>query len=175
LAHHALGWVHRFRGKHQAASDSFRKAAAIDPNFARAHAQIANEMVFLGRPKDAIPAIEQAIRLSPNDPFTGGYFWIKGRAYFALGDFPQAITALEESIRLRPNLWYAQAWLGAAYAQANRDADARQRIAEFKQNFSKQSNLKFIADYYKEQQFQNPTLQQASDQMLDGLKKAGLQ
>lgn len=174
LAHHALGWVHRLRGQHQDALNSFSQAATIDPNFARALAQIANEMVFLGKPKDAIPAVEKAIQLSPNDPFTGGYFWIKGRAYFALGDYPEAITALEESIRMRPNLWYSQAWLAAAYAHANRDKEAQQRIEAFKRTFSTQSNLNWIAKYYKEEQYQNPILQQASDQMLDGLRKAGL-
>jgi class 3 adenylate cyclase/TolB-like protein/Flp pilus assembly protein TadD len=174
LAHHALGWVHRLRGQHQDALNSFNQAATIDPNFARAHAQTANEMVFLGKPKDAIPAVEKAIQLSPNDPFTGGYFWIKGRAYFALGDYSEAITALEESIRMRPNLWYAQAWLAAAYALANRDVEAQQRIEAFKQSFSTQSNLNWISKYYQEPQYQNPTLQQASDQMLDGLRKAGL-
>jgi adenylate cyclase len=174
LAHHALGWVHRLRGQHQDALNSFSQAATIDPNLARAHAQVANEMVFLGKPKDAIPLVEKAIQLSPNEPFTGAYFWIKGRAFFALGNYPEAITALEESIRMRPNLWYSQAWLAAAYALSNRNGEAQQRIGAYKQTFGTQSNLNWIVNYYKEQQYQNPTMQQASDQMLDGLRKAGL-
>ena len=95
LAHHALGWVNRLRGKHQAAFDAFNEAVKIDPNFARAYAQVANEMVFLGNAKSAFPLIEKAIQLSPNDPSMGGFLWVKGRAYFTLGDYPNAIKALK--------------------------------------------------------------------------------
>jgi adenylate cyclase len=174
LAHHALGWVHRLHGKHQAALDAFNTVIKIDPNFARAYAQAANEKVFLGNAKDAIPLAEKAIQLSPKDPFLGAFTWVKGRAYFTIADYPNAIQALEESIQARPNLWYSQAWLTAAYALANRDAEARQALKAFKQKFKTQSNLDWIAKYYKEEQYQNPTLQAASAEMLSGLRKAGL-
>jgi adenylate cyclase len=175
LAHHALGWVHRLRGKHQAAFDAFNEAVKIDPNFARAYAQAANEMVFLGNAKNAIPLAEKAIQLSPNDPFMGGFLWVKGRAYFTLGDYPNAIKALEESIRARPNLWYAQAWLVAAYALSNRDKDAGKALEAFKKApFTTRYDLDRITQYYKEEQFQNPTLQAATAELLNGLRKAGL-
>jgi adenylate cyclase len=175
LAHHALGWVHRLRGKHQAAFDAFSEAVKIDPNFARAYAQVANEMVFLGNGKGAIPLVEKAIQLSPNDPFMGGFLWVKGRAYFTLGDYPNAIKALEESVRARPNLWYAQAWLVAAYALSNKDQDAGKALETFKKApFSTRYDLDRITQYYKEEQFQNPTLQAATVELLNGLRKAGL-
>jgi class 3 adenylate cyclase/TolB-like protein len=175
LAHHALGWVHRLRGKHQAAFDAFNEAVKIDPNFARAYAQAANEMVFLGNAKTAIPLAEKAIQLSPNDPFMGGFLWVKGRAYFTLGDYPNAIKALEESVRARPNLWYAQAWLVAAYALSNKDEDAGKALERFKKApFSTQYDLDRITQYYKEEQYQNPTLQAATAELLNGLRKAGL-
>ena len=175
LAHHALGWVNRLRGKHQAAFDAFNEAVKIDPNFARAYAQVANEMVFLGDAKNAIPLVEKAIQLSPNDPFMGGFLWVKGRAYFTLGDYPNAIKALKESIRARPNLWYAQAWLVAAYALSSKDKEAGKALEAFKKApFSSRYDLDRITQYYKEEQFQNPTLQAATAEMLNGLRKAGL-
>ena len=175
LAHHALGWVNRLRGKHQAAFDAFNEAVKIDPNFARAYAQVANEMVFLGNAKNAIPLVEKAIQLSPNDPFMGGFLWVKGRAYFTLGDYPNAIKALKESIRARPNLWYAQAWLVAAYALSSKDKEAGKALEAFKKApFSSRYDLDRITQYYKEEQFQNPTLQAATAEMLNGLRKAGL-
>jgi adenylate cyclase len=174
LAHHALGWVHRLRGDHKAALASFKEAIKIDANFARAHAQVGNEMVFLGNAKDAIPHAEKAIQLSPNDPFLGAFFWVKGRAYFTLGDYPNAIKALEDAVSARPNLWYAQAWLVSAYALANQDAKAKQALKVFKQTFGKRFDLDEIDQYYKEDQYNNPTIQAASAELLKGLKKAGL-
>jgi adenylate cyclase len=174
IAHHAFGYVHRLHGNHKAALDAFETAIKIDPNFARSYAQAGNEMVFLGNPEKAIPLVEKAIELSPNDPAIATFDWVKGRAYFTLGDYPNAIKALEESASARPNLWYVQAWLAAAHALADRDEDARQALQVFKQRFKTRSNFDGVAQYYREEQYQNPTLKRASDEMLKGLRKAGL-
>src|SRR5258708_8395685 len=88
-------------------------------------------MVFLGNAKDAIPLAEKAMQLSPNDPFMGAFLWVKGRAYFTLGDYPNAIKALEKAVRLRPNLWYTQAWLVAAYTLSNTNPNPRQPLKPF--------------------------------------------
>jgi adenylate cyclase len=174
IAHHALGYVHRLHGNHKAALDAFNTAIKIDANFARSYAQAGNEMVFLGNPKEAIALVEKAIELSPDDPAIATFLWVKGRAYFTLGDYPNAIKALEESAVARPNLWYVQAWLAAAHALADRDVEARRALEEFKKKFKTRSSLDAVAQYYKEEQYQNPTLKAASDQLLKGLRKAGL-
>jgi len=174
FAYHAHGWVHRLRGEHQKALDAFNEAVKIDPNFAEGYAQMANEKVFLGKAKDAIPLTERAIQLSPNDPYIGVIYWIKGRAHFTLGDYPNAIKALEEAVRARPSIWYSRAWLVAAYALANRDPEARQALEAFKQTNKTQSEFDWIAKYYKEEQYKTPALQTASAELLNGLRKAGL-
>ena len=71
-AHHALGWVHRIRGDHQAALDAFKEAIKVDPNFAPAYAQAANEMVFLGDAKAAIPLVRKGNRTQPQGPVNPG-------------------------------------------------------------------------------------------------------
>jgi class 3 adenylate cyclase/TolB-like protein/Flp pilus assembly protein TadD len=174
LAHFALGYVHRLNGVHQTALDSFKEAIRIDPNFARAYAQAANALVFLGRPKEAIPMVEQALELSPNDPAIGVFLWVKGRAHFTLGDYPKAIEALAESARVRPNLWYVQAWLAAAHALTDQDANASEALQTFNSRFGAKFNLARVAQYYQEEQYQNPSLQTVSAEMLKGLRKAGL-
>jgi adenylate cyclase len=175
LAHYALGFVYRLRGNHEAALDAFNEAIKIDPNLAKAYAQAANEMVFTGNAHGAIPLAEKAAKLSPQDPSIGVFHWVKGRAYFTLGDYQKAIEALEESVRIRPNLWFSQAWLVAAYALSNKDAKARKALEAFKKTaFSKQFDLDRITQYYKEEQYENPTLQAASAELLNGLRKAGL-
>jgi adenylate cyclase len=168
LAHYALGFVHRLRGNHAAA----RK---IDPNLAKAYAQAANELVFSGKARDAIPLAEEATRLSPRDPSIGVFYWVKGRAYFVLRDYPRAIEALEESVRLRPNLWFSHAWLVAAYALADREPQAQQSLKLFGDRFKNpQFDLDRITKIYKEEQYNNAPLQAASAELLKGLSKAGL-
>jgi tetratricopeptide (TPR) repeat protein len=173
LAHHALGWVHRLRGNHEAALASFKEAIKINPNFAAAYAQAANEMVFLGDAKGAIAMAEKAAQLSPKDPSLGVFLWVKGRAYFAIGDCEKAAEALGESARLRPNLWFVQAWLVAAHALCNREPEARRALDEFRKAHNTRADLDWITKYYSEDQYQNPTAQAAVTQLLAGLKKAG--
>jgi tetratricopeptide (TPR) repeat protein len=132
-------------------------------------------MVFTGNARGAIPLAEKAAQLSPQDPSIGVFLWVKGRAYFTLGEYPKAIEALEESVRLRPNLWFTQAWLVAAYALSNKDAKARKALEGFKKTpFRMRFDLDRITQYYKEEQYENPTLQAASAELLNGLRKAGL-
>jgi adenylate cyclase len=174
LAHFALGYVLRLRGDHPGSLASFQEAIRIDPNFARAYAQAANALVFVGKPAEAIPMVEQALQLSPNDPAIGVFYWVKGRAYFTLGDYPKAIEALSESARVRPNLWYVQAWLAAAHALTDQAPKASETLVAFNSKFGSEYTLDRITKYYQEEQYQNPTLQAASAHVLKGLRKAGM-
>ncbi len=66
-------------------------------------------------------------------------------------------------------------WLVAAYALSNKDAEARNALGAFKKmSFSMRFDLNWITQYYKEGQYQNPTLQAASAEVLNDLRKAGL-
>ena len=174
IAHHALGWVHRLRGDHQAALAAFKETVRIDPNFAAAYAQAANEMVFLGDAKGAIPMVEKAIELSPKDKSIHVFGWVLGRAYFAIGDYEKAADALGASVRARSNLWFTHAWLVAALALCNKDAEAKQALEGFKRTHGVRSDLASITKYYNEAQYQNPPAQAAVAQLLTGLRKAGV-
>jgi adenylate cyclase len=173
-AHLALGLVHRLHADHKAALDAFNEAIKIDPNLALTYTQAANELVFLGNPKGAIPLAEKAIQLSPKDPSLTVFYWVKGRAHFVLGDYPKAIDSLQESVRLRSTLWFPQAWLVAAYALTDQDAKAKQALKTFESTFNPPFDLKRITQYYNEEQYKNPTMASASAELLKGLNKAGL-
>jgi len=174
-AHHALGWVYRIRSDHQASLAAFKEAIKVDPNFAAAYAQAANELVFLDDAKSAIPLAEKALELSPNDVSKDVFTYVAGRAYFANGDCEKAADALGKSVDARPNLWFSHAYLVAALASCNRDADAKQALERFKSLHAQRSNYAWIEQYYAHPRFQeHPGAKAAVTRMLDGLKKAGL-
>jgi adenylate cyclase len=174
FAHHALGWVHRIRANHQAALESFKEAIKVDPNFAAAYAQAANELVLLGDAKDALPLVERAIELSPKDKSIHVFEYIQGRAYFAIGNYEKAADVLSESVRARPNLWFTHVWLVAALALCNREAGAKQALEGFRKVHLARSDLASITLHYAEDRFKNPGAQAAVAQLLNGLKKAGV-
>ena len=78
MAHYTDGLVRRAKGDHQGALDALDRAVQLDPNFSRAWAQKANELVMVGRPKEAPPLVLKAIALSPRDPVLGVFYWIIG-------------------------------------------------------------------------------------------------
>jgi adenylate cyclase len=131
LAHFANGLVQRAKGEHQAALDAFNQALKLNPSFARAYAQGAAQLVNVGRPKEAPPLVEKAIKLSPRDPSLGVFYWIIGRAEFFSADYHNAIASLEKSVALRQNLWYNRLYLVSAYALVGNQDQARRVLGEF--------------------------------------------
>ena len=102
LAHFANGFVRRAKGENAAALDAFSQALKLNPNFARAYAQKANELINLGRPGEASPLVEKAIKLSPRDPSLGVFYWNLGRANFFANQPREAIPWLRKAVELRP-------------------------------------------------------------------------
>jgi adenylate cyclase len=136
LAHFANGFIHRTKGEHHLALEAFVRAIDLNPSFALAYAQKADELILTGRPNEAQPLVEQAIRLSPRDPSLGIFYWFIGRAEFCAGRYDEAIPWLRKSVEVRQNIWYNRLYLASAYA-LRQDLDAaRQTLADFNQRFA---------------------------------------
>jgi adenylate cyclase len=119
-AHQADGYIRRAKGDHQGALDAFDRAVQLDPNYAAAWAQKANELVMVGRARDAPALVLKAITLSPRDPNLGNFYWVIGRAYFVMRDYDNAIVWLRKSVELATTVWFSRAYLLAAYALTDR-------------------------------------------------------
>ena len=135
LAHLANAFIHKARGEHQAALSGFSRAIELDPNFALAYAHKGNTLIFVGKPAEALPLVEQAIRLSPRDPSGGIFLWIGGRAEFYAGHYQKAIPWLRKSVEVRPNLWYNRLYLVSAHALLGETEEAKKLLTEFNRRF----------------------------------------
>ena len=67
---------------------AFERALVLDPNHAPAHRELGELYTETGRPQEAIPHLEQAVRLRPDDPGTRRAY---ARALFASGDSERAL------------------------------------------------------------------------------------
>jgi adenylate cyclase len=173
LAHYASGFIRRIRGDHQGALDSFERALGLDPNFAGAYAQKANELVFLGRADEAAPWVTKAIRLSPRDPSMGVFYWILGRAYFVARNYNDAIIWLRKSVELRPNLWFNRAHLVSAYKLAGNDQEASAALNEFNNRFNGY-DLAHITSIYNNDSYQDGAFRASLQELYKGLRLAGM-
>jgi class 3 adenylate cyclase/tetratricopeptide (TPR) repeat protein len=110
-------------------------AIALDRNLALAHNNLSASLIHLGRPHEAIPIVEQAMRIDPLGPQLSFMQFNKGKASFLLGRSEEAIAWLTKSRRSNPNIARTLAILAACHAyfgnlvQAREIAESLMRVA----------------------------------------------
>jgi TolB-like protein/cytochrome c-type biogenesis protein CcmH/NrfG len=127
LARFARAGVLRVQGRLEEAISEYETVLASNPNQVDALAAIGRCKIFIGPIEEAIPAQEQAIRLSPRDPQIAHWYFRIGQAHFLKSRTVDAIPWLERARRENPEIPHFRAYLAAAYAL---HGDAEQAAAE---------------------------------------------
>lgn len=175
LAHVAQGLIQRARGDHHSAAEAFSRAIELDHNFALAYAHKGNALTLIGRAAEAQALVEQALRLSPQDPHIGIFHWILGRASFYAGDYEGAVLWLHRSVQARANLWYNRLYLISAYALLGKPAEAERMLADFNRRFSDPAyTLATVRAQEGANPSTEPTVLAARDKFYEGLALAGM-
>lgn len=172
--HYASGLIHRAKGAHDAALAAFSRTVELNPEFALAHAQQGAQLIYTGRPLDALQPIETAIRISrPNHPSRPMFYWYLGRAHFVSGNYVEAIKCLLQSVEGRGNVWYNHLHLVSAYSLNNDREAAAAALRNFNDRFS---NYTLTRVMHNEQAnpHSNPTMLAARDKFHEGLRLAGM-
>ncbi len=173
-AHYASGLVHRARGRHEAALAAFARAVELNPEFPLAHAQQGAELIYTGRPLEAVPLIETALRISrPDSPTRPMFCWYMGRAYFYAGKYGDAIPWLRRSVEGRPNLWYNRLYLVSSHALVGDREAAIAALRDFDAAFPNFSVARVIASEQTNPN-DNPAAVAAREGFHDGLLRAGM-
>jgi adenylate cyclase len=172
--HYASGLIHRAKGRHEAALTAFARTVELDPEFALAHAQQGAQLIYTGRPLEALPLIATALRISrPDSPARPMFCWYMGRAYFYAGKYTDAIPWLQQSVEGRGNLWYNRLYLVSSHALVGDRGAASAALHEFNAAFPNFTLARVIAS---EQTNPNDNLVAvaARRQFHDGLLRAGM-
>ena len=173
-AHYASGLVHRAAGKHDAALAAFTRSVELNPQFALAHAQQGAQLIYIGRPLEALPLIETALRISrPDSPTRPMFYWYMGRAHFFAGNYGDAIPWLRRSVEGRGNLWYNRLYLVSGYALVWDRAAASAALHEFDAEFANFTLVRVIASEQTNPN-DNPVVVAARQRFHDGLRRAGM-
>ncbi len=129
-SHFASGYVECFTGRYDDAIAWYRRAIALNENFALAHGNVAAALALGGHPDEAIESVERALRMSPRDPFNFSYLHFAGLAYFAAGRYAEGVSAGEQALRERPNFATALRCLAACHAALGQIDKAQAAITE---------------------------------------------
>ena len=165
LAHAVAAVAATFRRDIDRAQSEIDIALSLNPNMAMAYNIQGGIRIYLGRPEEAIPLIERAMRLDPaaNQQF----LHFLGMANLLAGKYETAAAALRERIRLVPNTDFSRSLLASALGYLGQIEEARrvwQELKEINPKYSFQEHLGRLP-------FRN---EEEAQRITEGLKKAGV-
>src|SRR5436305_12513460 len=90
----------------------------MSPNLAVAHWQRGATLIFSGRPKEGLDALETCIRLDPRDPFMSVRLLHTACGLYFAREYENVIDAAKRLIRSYPDFPMIYRWPAAALANS---------------------------------------------------------
>jgi adenylate cyclase len=105
-------------------------ALSLNPNFALAHNLRGSNRIYSGQPLEAIPEIEQGMRLDP--ALSSQFLHFLGMAYLLAGKYETAAALLKQRILLVPQTDFSRALLASALGHLGEFEEGRRIWGELK-------------------------------------------
>lgn len=86
----ALGRVRLARGEYEQSISHLKNAIALNPNMAQAHCGLGDSMAYAGELDQAMGCFEEAVRVSPTDPYRWAFLSYGATALLFRGDYGEA-------------------------------------------------------------------------------------
>jgi len=165
FAHAFLAYLYGVTKQHDKALSQVERAFALDPNFPDALFVMAQVLIWIGKPEEAIPLLQKALRPNPIPPVQ--YLNVLSTAYRVAGQYEKAIETSKKAVQRASNSQLAYIYLTAACALAGREEEAHAAAAEVLR-----INPKFsIERHAMGQGYRN---QAHTNHYINALRKAGL-
>jgi adenylate cyclase len=165
VAHAILCNLYSIKKEYDKAIAEGERALALNPGSTVALVNYALVLIYTGRPEEAIPLHQKALRLNP---FAPSYLYLDyGHALRNAERFEEAVSALKKAIQIAPDNFPAHLHLAATFSMMGREKEARAEAAEVLR-----INPKFSLDSYAKRLTYKD--QSQVDKLIDALRKAGL-
>jgi TolB-like protein/cytochrome c-type biogenesis protein CcmH/NrfG len=135
----ALGGVHLILRRFDDAIAAMELALNLNPSFSHAQNAYATTLAFSGRWREAIDAVNRALRLSPHDPFVAFNYGNAALGHYLGGNYEEAVRLSQAAVRLRPGYGSAHRLLVASAGIAGKTdlaATALQELRRVQPNIS---------------------------------------
>jgi adenylate cyclase len=173
-AHYAKGQVLRVQGRYREAIGEYESVLALNRNWVSASAAIGRCKIFLGVLEEAILAQQEAIRLSPRDPYIGIWYFRIGQACLLQSRIDHAVAWLEKARAANPSPPFVHLYLAAACALNGDTGRAAAELAEARR-LSGSGFYPSIARLRALAHFGAPATQALFEvTFFEGLRKAGM-
>ena len=166
LSQTALANALYIRRDFENSAKAHERSIQLNPHNAQSRAWYATTLIGLGQAERAIPQLELAIKLSPDDPWIGPFYGRLTRAHYFVGNIEAAVEAAEAAFN-HPHHWPVHACYAACMIRLDRKKEAKlalQRLREKQPDISKA----FIQDFLPE------LCTPYAETLINDLSKAGL-
>jgi len=163
-AYCVLANVYAMKKQYGKAIAECERAVSLDPNLAENIMRSGMVLNWAGRAGEAIPYLQNAIRLNPFPPAL--YFLQLANSYRDLGQYEKAIEASKKALQREPNTQFAYIHMAVSYIRLGQEKEARAAAAEILR-----INPKFSLERYAKML---PFPQPIADRVVEDLRKAGL-
>ena len=126
--HGNLSQVYTRKREYDKAIAAAGRGVTLDPGSSWALYRYAIALNFAGRPEQAIPLFEKAVRLNPLGP--SAFYYDFGIALRDTGRLEEAVATLKKAIERAPNWFWPHAQLAVTYSMMGMDKEARAEAAE---------------------------------------------
>ncbi len=127
-ARSCLGWAMQARGEHEGALAEIERALSMSPNLAIAHGHRGATLIFAGRPREGLAAIDTCMRLDPRDPFRVVRLLHRACGLYFCRDYEASIEAAKQLLRSYPDFPMIYRWPAAALGQLGRTEEAKEAL-----------------------------------------------
>jgi adenylate cyclase len=160
-----LGVLYTWSGRYDEGIAEAERGVELDPNSGQANYSLMLALKWAGKPKEAIPVIQKALRLEPIPP--DSYVQQLALVYFQAGDCKEALAACDKGLKRDPEHLVSHIIMAAVYGSCGREKEARKEgteVLRISPNFTVESYMRNI--HYK--------IPSDGDRVAQGLRKAGL-
>jgi TolB-like protein/class 3 adenylate cyclase/Tfp pilus assembly protein PilF len=174
VARYAKGNILRQTGRYEAAIPEYEKVIQLDRNAPGAYANRGWCKLLTGSIAEAIPALEQALRLSPRDTRVGNWSGRIGLVHLLQSRNDEAILWLEKARSASPALPFVHIWLASAHALKGMTEHAASELAEARR-LGGEGSYTSIADMAAARSWGTPKIRALLEAtFFAGLRKAGM-
>ena len=163
-AYSVLANVYAMKRQYDQAIAEGKRAVSLDLNSADNFHRLGWVLNWAGRAEEAIPYIQNAIRLNPLPP--ASYFINLAVAYRDSGQYEKTIEASKIALHRVPNNQFSYIHMAISYIRLGREEEARAAAAEILR-----INPEFSLERYAQML---PFPQPVADRIIEDLRKAGL-
>jgi adenylate cyclase len=118
------------RADYEGALAEAERALATTPNLAFAHHMRGTTLIFSGRPKEGVAALERSIRLDPREPRAAVRLNQLALGLYFSREYAAAADVAKRAIRSYPDFAHPYRWLAAALGQLGRIAEAKEALEQ---------------------------------------------